>query len=171
MEHPSKEQIKAWLKAHNRDRSWLAEQLGKKLQTVNNWLSSAKPIPDVTLNLISRMMADDDAEEARRKAQQHPLNQLYSIEVDLPTFRLYSRAAAEQRQTVEEWSIATLNAAAEEFHRTGLMPDIRETKSTVAGVSVRILGAGLNAEKISLNEQPAKYLPEVVPNNELSNRA
>jgi maltooligosyltrehalose synthase len=112
MDPPNKEQIKAWLKAHNRDRQWLADKLGKALQTINNWLSSAKPIPDTILALIAHLMADDAAAAARRKQQLDPIAQVFSLEVDLPTFRTYSQAAKAHHQTIEEWAIAELNAAA-----------------------------------------------------------
>lgn len=108
-----KEQIKVWLKAHNRDRAWLAAELGKKLQTVNNWLSSAKPIPDNIMALIRRMMQDDESAEAARRQKLIPTAQVFSLEVDLPTFRAYSAASLLHGQTLEQWAIDELNAAAE----------------------------------------------------------
>lgn len=111
----SKDDIKAWLKAHNRTRDWLASQLFVQKKTVDNWLSSPKAIPDDKLALIARLMADDEATEARRRQQLDPVAQVFSIEVDLPTFRAYSQAAKVHHLTIEEWAIAELNAAADEW--------------------------------------------------------
>ena len=108
-----KEQIKVWLKEHNRDRVWLAAQLGKALQTVNNWLSSAKPIPDNITALIRRMMQDDEAAESARRQQLMPTAQVFSLEVDLATYRAYCAASLQHGQTLEQWAIDELNAAAE----------------------------------------------------------
>ena len=114
-----KETIKDWLKAHGRDREWLGQQLDSEVKTVHNWLSSARPIPEAKLALIKRLMADDEAAALRRKQQLDPIAQVFSLEVDLPTFRAYSQAAKAQRLTLEEWSIAELNSAAEQWFAQG----------------------------------------------------
>jgi len=194
-----KEEIKSWLKSENHEREWLAEQLGVNKRTVDNWLSSPKEIPSGKLTRIKRLMEDDATAAAKRSLQLLPQAQFFSLEVDLPRFRAYSAAALAAGKTLEQWCIDSLNELAAEYHRTGQMPDIRETKSTVAGFPVRILepmatqaeagfapllGAGLTtesllasiskasaelhkespalhrelpADKIGLNEQPAKY--------------
>jgi len=117
-----KEQIKAWLKAHNRDREWLGQQLDTEVKTVHNWLSSSRPIPEAKLALIKRLMEDDEADALRRKQQLSPVAQVFSLEVDLPTFRAYSAAAKAQHLTLEEWSIAELNLAADEWFAQGQPP-------------------------------------------------
>jgi hypothetical protein len=114
-----KQTIKHWLKAHGRDREWLGQQLDSEVKTVHNWLSSARPIPEAKLALIKRLMADDEAAVIRRKQQLDPIAQVFSLEVDLPTFRAYSQAAKAQRLTLEEWSIAELNSAAEQWFAQG----------------------------------------------------
>jgi len=114
-----KDTIKDWLKAHGRDREWLGQQLDSEVKTVHNWLSSARPIPEAKLALIKRLMADDEAAALRRKQQLDPIAQVFSLEVDLPTFRAYSQAAKAQRLTLEEWSIAELNSAAEQWFALG----------------------------------------------------
>lgn len=108
-----KEQIKEWLKSTQRDRTWLAEQIGVKPRTVDNWLSSPQVIPGGKLKLIERLMEDDAAAEAQRRQQLQPTAQVFSVEVDLPTFRAYSAAALASGQILEAWAIAELNAAAE----------------------------------------------------------
>lgn len=108
-----KDRIKAWLKSHNHDRDWLAEQIGVKKRTVDNWLSSPKEIPIGKLSLIERLMQDDEAAEASRRQKLIPTAQVSSLEVDLPRFRAYSAASLAQGMTLEQWAIEELNAAAE----------------------------------------------------------
>jgi hypothetical protein len=123
---PSKESIKAWLKSTGKDREWLAEQLGKKLGTVNNWLSTNIEIPDGPLAIIRRLMEDDAAAEAVRQNLHNPANHLFSIEVDRETFTLFNRASAQTQQTIEEWAISELTAAALEAQgaQTAAPPNI-----------------------------------------------
>ena len=104
---PSKEDIKEWLKTTGRNRQWLADQCGNiSKRTVDNWLSSPKEVPLATLALIRRLIEDDRlAGIGRRKGQDEPQPQIFGVEVDLATFRDYSRAALEARFTVEEWVI------------------------------------------------------------------
>lgn len=108
-----KDKIKEWLKATNRSRDWLAEQVGVSPKTVHNWLSSPQEIPLGKLRLIERLMHEDEAAEAARRQKLAPTAQVFSLEVDLPTFRAFSAAALAHRQTLEQWAIAELNAAAE----------------------------------------------------------
>lgn len=129
-----KEQIKHWLKSHGRDREWLGQQLDTEVKTVHNWLSSARAIPAAKLALITRLMADDEAAEARRRQQYDPVAQVFSLEVDLPTFRAYSQAAKAQRLTLEEWSIAELNTAADQWFVDG-QPAIHPTRQAQASDS------------------------------------
>lgn len=110
--NPSKEDIKQWLKTTGRSRQWLADQCGNiSKRTVDNWLSSPKEIPLPTHALIGRLIEDDrQAEQERRKLREEPQPQVFSVEVDLPTFRDYSRAALQAQLTVEEWAIHVLDA-------------------------------------------------------------
>ncbi len=109
--NPSKEDIKAWLRTTSRSREWLAAQCGNiSKRTVDNWLSSPKEIPLATLALIGRLMDDDRRAEEDRRRRQDPRQQIFSVEVDLATFRDYSRAAQEARLTLEEWVIHTCDA-------------------------------------------------------------
>ena len=109
--NPSKEDIKEWLKTTARSREWLAAQCGNiSKRTVDNWLSSPKEIPLATLALIGRLMEDDRRAEEHRRKRQDPQPQIFSVEVDLATFRDYSRAAQEARLTLEEWVIHTCDA-------------------------------------------------------------
>lgn len=109
-----KDRIKEWLKAYNHDRAWLADQVGATVKTVNNWLSSPQEIPAVKQRLIEKLMQEDEAAEAVRRQKLQPQAQIFSLEVDLPTFRSYSAAALAAGCTLEQWAIHELNAAAEE---------------------------------------------------------
>lgn len=129
-----KDQIKAWLKAKNHTREWLGEQIGVKPKTVDNWLSSPREIPSGKLTIIERLMQEDEAAEAQRRLQLLPTNQIFSLEVDLPRFRAYSAAALANDQTLEQWAIAELNAAAE-----AAMPAMQESQATIAGTPVRLI--------------------------------
>jgi len=116
----TKDSIKDWLKRSGKDRAWLADQLKTEVKTVNNWLSSARPIPEAKLALINRLHADDVAEEARKKQLKEPSNTIFNVEVDHARFRRYNAAAAAQRKTMEQWTIETLDEAVENISATGL---------------------------------------------------
>lgn len=110
-----KETIKHWLKAHGLGREWLADQIGVTKKTVDNWLSSAKEIPEIKLSLIRRVMEETAAAESARRQQLDPVAQVFSVEVSLPQFRRYSQCALQAQQTLEAWAIEELDRAAEEY--------------------------------------------------------
>ncbi len=143
-----KEEIKAWLKKTNRDRYWLAEQLGISKKAVDNWLSSPKEIPLGKQKLIERMMQEDEAAEAQRRLQLLPQSQIFSIEVDLPTFRAYSAAALAAEKTLEHWAIAELNAAAE--HAAAQTPGH-------ANITHFSASSQVNSETLKVAEEPTSY--------------
>jgi hypothetical protein len=60
--YPSKQEIKAWLKRVDRSRTWIGEQCGASLRTVNCWLSSKRPIPPPALHKIAGLMANCNGE-------------------------------------------------------------------------------------------------------------
>lgn len=55
---PSKDEIRAWLLSHGRDREWLAAQCGVAIGTVHNWFSN-RPISDGALATIRLLMERD----------------------------------------------------------------------------------------------------------------
>lgn len=127
MSTPTKDEIKAWLKAYNHTREWLGEQCGGvSKRAVDNWLSSPREIPDGTLALIRRLMEDDQASEAERLRKANPTNQLFSVEVDIHRFRAYCAAALAAGLTLEDWvrlecdKAANLNQPAQGNGTTGL---------------------------------------------------
>lgn len=142
--HPTRQEIKAWLKnsaggpsAVARDRAWLGQQCGVAKRTVDNWLSATnQEIPAAALALITRLMADDQAgivapptrwiSPVSPTGPISPISQPFSIEVDLDTFRGYNRAALAHGLTIEEWIIRTCD---DEVARMGM-----ETAAAEAGI-------------------------------------
>lgn len=56
--NPSKAEIKKWLKETGIDREWLAKQCGVgSKRSVDNWLSSNRPIPNDKLIIIKHLMS------------------------------------------------------------------------------------------------------------------
>ena len=53
---PSKEDIKEWLRETGKDRAWLAKQCFVSKRQVDNWLSANRPIPDIKLDKIKKLM-------------------------------------------------------------------------------------------------------------------
>lgn len=133
--------VKTWLKKHHKDRNWLGARTASNKRTVDNWLSAGKPIPAAKVTLIKQALADAETEAARRRQQLDPVAQVFSIEVDLPTFRAYSQAAKVHHLTIEEWAIAELNAAADEW-----LPLPPATARPIA-----------KPADLALNEPPAAY--------------
>ena len=152
-----KDQVKSWLKATQRDREWLGWELGVTKRAVDNWLSTSNPIPAAKLSLIKRLMADDDAAAARRKQQLDPIAQVFSLEVDLPTFRAYSAAAKAAHLTLEEWSIDELNQAAAAWFKTQQQKPLDTSPEPVTTLQIKAPSADPK-----LNEEPAEYGSENV---------
>lgn len=150
----SVERIKAWLKTYRHTREWLGSQVDVTKRTVDNWLSAGQPIPDGKLRLIQRLMDDDAAAEARRRQQLMPTAQVFSLEVDLPTFRAYNQAALAAEQTLEDWSISELNAAAEAYfaqrNNITTLPTAADTvRDAVSRVAESITSYGTQQQKTS----------------------
>jgi hypothetical protein len=88
--------------------------------------------------LIEKLIEAEEAAEAQRRLQLLPQAQIFSLEVDLATFRAFSSAALAAGKTIEQWCIDSLNELAAQYHRSGLMPDIRETKSRALRASLPV---------------------------------
>ena len=114
-----KEDIKMWLRRHKRDRYWLAEAVGVKKRTVDNWLSSPKEIPVACQRLISNLMAIDAA-NAQQQAQDKAIVQNLVLTVPEATFEAYSRAALHHHMILKEWAIMELDNAAQEARAAAL---------------------------------------------------
>jgi DNA-binding transcriptional regulator YdaS (Cro superfamily) len=97
-----KEAIKEWLRANGRDRNWLAHACGVDKRTVDNWLSSPRPIPHKALRIIEQLIS----------GQTDQALQNLVLQVDPPTFERYNRAAMSRGLTITEWALDALNRAA-----------------------------------------------------------
>jgi hypothetical protein len=111
---PTKDDIKTWLKNHGHSREWLGEQCGTPgkpiaKRTVDNWLSSQQEIPGGTLALISRLMEDDEREQA---AKQEPNLDRFTIECEAEEFDAFNAAANKRDMLVRAWALEVLKEAA-----------------------------------------------------------
>lgn len=103
----TKDQIKHWLKSSGRDREWLGKQCGVSKRAVDNWLSRERPVPVAILTIIRRLMDDD-----RRAAEMQEESQNLVLEVDVPTFERWSRAALKHGEIVTEYAVRVIEEAA-----------------------------------------------------------
>lgn len=60
----TKQEIRAWLRTHARNRQWLADACSVKLTTVNDWFTQRGIIPGAKLSLIRQLMEADATPEA-----------------------------------------------------------------------------------------------------------
>lgn len=56
------QEIKDWMKRTGKTRQWLAEMTLSSHHTVNGWLSAGKTIPAAKLEMIERLMGEDENE-------------------------------------------------------------------------------------------------------------
>lgn len=70
---PSLDAILHWLSLCDRDRDWLATQIGVSKATVNGWFSAAlkRPIPAPTHRLIAILMQNTELGEPRFTHREH----------------------------------------------------------------------------------------------------
>lgn len=89
------EAINEWLKKNNRDRDWLANQLGTSTGTVSNWLAKGKPrpIPEPTIRLIERLMCDDLLEAPQFSLEEAKLIRAAMEQHNYQTYREFVRDA------------------------------------------------------------------------------
>lgn len=52
--------IKDWLKTIGKNREWLAEKTLVSKRTVDNWITTARPIPPAKLSLIEKLMHGEE---------------------------------------------------------------------------------------------------------------
>lgn len=109
----SKDIIKSRLKDLGRDREWLAERLGKALNTINNWLSTAKPIPDGIRPLIARVLNEEEIAQTQRAQLHEPRDNIIRLHFSDDEFTLINEAANARDQLIREWAVAALIAAAQ----------------------------------------------------------
>lgn len=108
MQEELKERVKIWLKASHLDRQWLADRCGVEIKTVNNWLSSPRPIPAKAV-LIIRAIMDATVDPAPPESES-----VIVLRVDEDRFDAYNRASMAEGLTIRDWAINALDQAAEE---------------------------------------------------------
>lgn len=128
--NPSKEDIKAWLKNEGHSREWLGQACGNiKRRTVDNWLSSPQEIPDGTLSLIRRLMADD---EEKRKNKADPLHHLI-VTVPLDEFRNWEQAALLKQTTTTDYCVEAIREAYQLDMQLSVIPSAERTDAQKQG--------------------------------------
>ena len=100
-----KETIKEWLRENGRDRNWLAQACAVGKRTVDNWLSSPRPIPHKALRIIEQLMSEHTGGALQNLV----------LHVDPPTFNRYNRAAMSRGLTITEWAVDALDRAARAY--------------------------------------------------------
>ena len=117
---PTKDDIKAWLTGLEKDREWLGLKLHVQKRTVDNWLSTAAPIPQVKLQAITRLM-----ETERRDIP--PLLQPLVLQPTVTQYEAWDRASRDPRHgaaTLKEWILRGLDAlAASAYHDLDSLAD------------------------------------------------
>ncbi|HRQ88014.1 MAG TPA: hypothetical protein PLA50_04405 [Bacteroidia bacterium] len=103
-----KVRVKRWLKETRRTRQFLADRCGVELKTVNNWLSSKRPIPAKARLIIGKLIQSDAGSETAPP----PEDSVLSIHVDVARFDAYNRASLAEGLTIREWVLRALDDAA-----------------------------------------------------------
>jgi hypothetical protein len=111
MQEELKQRVKAWLKSSGRTREWLAERCDAKLKTVNNWLSSSRPIPSKALIIINQLMESVSVGPEEPAQGDAPDDRLV-LKVSEARYDAYSRAALHDGLPLKEWAIEALDEAA-----------------------------------------------------------
>jgi transcriptional regulator with XRE-family HTH domain len=96
MDEINREELKAWLRAHSRDRGWLAKKCGVSKGTVNNWLSAGRPIKGAPAQIIRGLMSNIPA---------------INPTLDLETFERFQQKAKSEGKTVDELIADLIKAA------------------------------------------------------------
>lgn len=102
-----KEEVKIWLKAIGKDRSWLAEQIGVKKRSVDNWLSSHRDIAAKAQIIIARLMTQHPSSTAPLPPSDD--ENTLTLTVDTPTFDSWNAASMEEGKLLRQWAIDVLN--------------------------------------------------------------
>jgi len=96
--------VKDWLKENNRTRAWLADQCEAATQTVNNWLSTDRGIPNKAVIIIERLMEADRIRETEGTKIAHALTLEFSSE----DFDAIEEAAHRADKKIRTWATDTL---------------------------------------------------------------
>lgn len=109
-----KDRVKQWLDDRGKNREWLASKCNVALQTVNNWLSTGRPVPAKAKIIIDGLMAatDSDAETEQNLV----------LRVGYEKFDAYNRAASKNGMLIREWLIHAADQAAKEDRKERYAP-------------------------------------------------
>jgi hypothetical protein len=106
--HPTKDDIKAWLKKHGHSREWLGIKCGGLMKrAVDNWLSSPRDIPASSLEIIRRLMAED----AQRAATDADPQSHLVLRVALEEYERWEQAALLQTTTLSNYCLEAIREA------------------------------------------------------------
>jgi hypothetical protein len=167
---PTKDEIKAWLKRFGHSREWLGNACGGvSKSTVNNWLSTSISIPESSLHLIARLIADDESAEKQRQ-QSSQLQSHLVIKVDVDEFNAWENIAIRKNpaQTVTEYCLAAIRSAFDEetgkkvaaIHEETSMISLPEVPMLRAAAGLPILA---DAEMVQPDRQlgPGRFILEL----------
>lgn len=100
--------VKKWLKDFNHSRTWLAKECNAAPQTINNWLSTSRGIPNRAKILIERLMEADYL----RKTNQNTVTQTLTLEFNSRDFDMIEQAARLNQMKIRNWATQTLREIA-----------------------------------------------------------
>lgn len=111
----NKQDVKTWLRSIGKDRDWLAEQIGVKKRSVDNWLSSNRDIAAKAQIIIARLMAQYPASVPLKQTDGSPNEEsALVITTDASTFDLWNEAALLESKLLRQWATDVLTNYAEE---------------------------------------------------------
>lgn len=122
---PTKKEVKDWLKRSGRNREWLGQQCGGVTErAVNNWLSTDRPIPAASLEIIRRLMEDDARAEAARKATETPSLSHVTLRITTDELNEWSKAfKSSNAETLEDWALQMIREAYRSEHLSSHLTD------------------------------------------------
>ena len=163
---PTKEEIKKWLKTSRKSREWLAEQCGVSKRQVDNWLSSARPVPAKAILIIQRLMAEKAC----------PISPQVELDFTDEEWAVVSAAMTATQQTFMEFLNSAFKSAVKEFAVYALKRDGKkqaarkqslptETSSAIATVSDQSYSLPIIGNIAAGGLQPGDTIPYHVKAN------
>ncbi len=128
------EEIDDRLKNLGKDRFWLAKASGRKVSSINSALAENARQSKRSIHVQRALSAAIEAEELARETPvaPPPLPDRITIEVAPERRREWDATARDHRQTTEQWAIAELNRAAEEWRASRPVPGLRAAEDPAA---------------------------------------
>lgn len=107
----TREEIKTWLKSTGHNRTWLAEQMGYALCSINRILYGKEPISARAELSISRLMQNHSSPDSELQEKASPPKSVLVLSVSPAEFDTWNDAAMAQNKRVSDWAISVLNNA------------------------------------------------------------